>query len=113
LMFGFLRLSRNGQKNMHPEIKRIFALREALINVGYNPSEVDYMIATLSGRQDLRTLDAAALEKLETALEKQLSVAQDCIDSIHKTGRQPVSPTSASDQHYAYYGDSSNNNHNL
>jgi len=64
------------------EIKNILILKEELIAVGYNPHEVNYMIATFSNNVDIAKLNSKQLKKTEERLREQLSVARQCIEFI-------------------------------
>jgi hypothetical protein len=62
------------------EIMRILVLKEKLIQVGYNPDEVNYMIKTFSKDIDIVQLNSKQLKKVEDQLTDQLSIAK---QSIH------------------------------
>ncbi len=64
------------------EIKNILILKEELIAVGYNPNEVNYMIATFSNNVDIAKLNSKQLKKTEERLKEQLSIARECIAFI-------------------------------
>ena len=64
------------------EIKNIVVLKEELIAVGYNPNEVNYMIATFSNNVDIAKLNSKQLKKTEERLKEQLSIARQCIAFI-------------------------------
>ncbi len=85
LQFSWIRRNRSGRPD--PSLQRIQALREALVQVGYNPGEVDHMIWSLAGHREIVKLDPESLNKVETALDKQLSLARKCLYSV-QNGRQ-------------------------
>lgn len=64
------------------EIKNITLLKEKLIKIGYNSSEVDYMISKTCGTSKIHELDMDKLIKLQDELHEQLKMAQKCLDII-------------------------------
>ena len=64
-------------------LKKIVALKEQLIAIGYNLGEVNYMISTFSKGMDIAKIDSKQLRKVEDQLEAQLSIAKQCITFIN------------------------------
>ncbi|MEA1959934.1 MAG: hypothetical protein U9N81_01360 [Bacillota bacterium] len=62
------------------KVERILHLREQLIFTGYNPGEVDYMIDMISTDQSIYQMESAMIKTVEETLEKQLSIARQCIE---------------------------------
>ena len=61
------------------EVNSIRNLKEQLTKIGYNPSEVDYMIMAHSNGCDIIKLDSEKLRAIEIALKEQLCIAKKCI----------------------------------
>ena len=62
------------------EVNSVINLKEQLTMIGYNPSEVDYMIKTYSNGCDIFKLDFETLRTIEDALKNQLCTARECIE---------------------------------
>lgn len=61
------------------KIERIKDLKDQMSSIGYNPSEVDYLIMSLSNGENISNLDAKELKKIEIAIESHLDFAKKCI----------------------------------
>lgn len=66
-------------------IDEITELKMQLIDLGYNPLEVDYMVTIHSRGVELERLDGSRLETIVEALRAQLAVAQQCVQAVRRT----------------------------
>jgi len=83
VFLGFINKYRRKSKDTSSEeLNNIMALKEQLIEIGYNSDEVKYMITTLSNGIDISKLDSKQLKVIEERLTEQLSIARQCIDFI-------------------------------
>ncbi len=64
------------------DIMRILVLKEQLIQVGYHPDEVNYMIQTFSKNVDIVQLNSKQLKKVEKQLIDQLAIIKHCNESM-------------------------------
>ncbi|MGI6686607.1 MAG: hypothetical protein ACOX47_14265 [Bacillota bacterium] len=62
------------------EIKK---LKEQLVDVGFAPDEVDYMVKKHTGRKGYTELSRDEFRELKTTLHHQLEMAQKCLDLIN------------------------------
>lgn len=79
--FSFLGLlpKRNKKK---VESKNIYDLKRQLIEVGFNPSEVDYLICMHANSRDFSNLEPEAINQIELELKNQLDIAKKCISLV-------------------------------
>lgn len=84
-----------GVGNMEPEqekkktMEEIGNIKSHLVSLGYNPLEVDWMIATLCNNRRLSELNLEGIRKVREALREQLRMAEKCIEVIHNMRTMP------------------------
>jgi hypothetical protein len=81
LAFSFVR-SRFIRKSTaaNNDISNILSLKEQLTKVGFNPSEVDYMIMTNSNGCALIDLDSKSIKTIEDLLKEQVRFSCKCLE---------------------------------
>jgi len=65
--------------DMKIERENIIDLRQQLVNTGFNPSEVDYLINVNADGKKVSQLDNKTINQIEDALKNQLRIAQKCL----------------------------------
>jgi len=66
----------------HRAKESILNLKNQLINIGYNPGEVDYLVKKFGHSKSLSELEPSELQELKKALQEQLDIARKCIDAV-------------------------------
>ncbi len=61
---------------------KILIIKQRLIDLGYNPGEVDYLVQKLGKGKSLDELGITKLNELKQALETQLDIAKKCLDAV-------------------------------
>lgn len=74
--------ARKSTDNKQGAEESILALKEQLINIGYNPGEVEYLVKKFGQSKGLSELDISELNELKKALQAQLDIAKKCIEAI-------------------------------
>jgi len=80
--FALSNVTRNNSDSEHKTKESILALKEKLINIGYNPGEVEYLVKRFGQNKSLNELGGSELNEIKKALQAQLDLAQKCIEAI-------------------------------
>lgn len=73
---GIINFSKSNHYN------KIQTIKEQLVGLGYQPSEVEYFVKNFAGINDLSRLDEAELQQLSKKLQHQLEIARKCREMI-------------------------------
>ena len=73
--------SRKNEKNDY-NLDRVHNLVNKLNKLGYNFSEIDYMIMMVTGNKKINSLNVEEIKKVEVALNEQLRIGSKCIELI-------------------------------
>ena len=68
-------------KETKAELNSILNLKKQLVEMGYNSSEIDYLIK-MYGYNEKNAKDAATIKKIEAVLNDHLGIAKKCIDLV-------------------------------
>jgi len=71
-----------GKRTNEVGTRRIRTLQKQLVELGYNPEEVGYMVQQLCNNRKLEQLTAEEIVRVGEALNEQLSIARQCIDLV-------------------------------
>ena len=77
--------SKAGSQSSSHCIDEISELKLQLVDLGYNPLEVDYMVTVHSGGDELHRLDCNRLATIAEALRAQLLIARQCVQAVRRT----------------------------
>jgi len=80
--FTLSNAARNNSDSKHKTKESILALKEKLINIGYNPGEVEYLVKRFGQNKSLNELGGSELNEIKKALQAQLDLAKKCIEAI-------------------------------
>jgi len=60
--------------------EKIIDLRQQLVDAGFNPGEVDYLININADGKKVSQLDTKTINQIEDALKNQLRIARKCLE---------------------------------
>ncbi len=66
-------------------LEEIAELKMQLVDLGYNPLEVDYMVTSHAKGDELDRLGSDQLETIVEALRGQLFIARQCVQAVRKS----------------------------
>ncbi|MGE5653140.1 MAG: hypothetical protein ACM3ZQ_02575 [Bacillota bacterium] len=80
----FGNLTRSNAHTTDHCVDEISELKLQLVELGYNPLEVDYMVTMHSDGSDLNRLDRGQLETIVEALRAQVVIARQCVQAVRR-----------------------------
>ncbi|MHB1418446.1 MAG: hypothetical protein ACYCX4_02485 [Bacillota bacterium] len=69
---------------MKVDVRKIQDLKKQLIEIGFKPSEIDYLIQVHAQYKKINNLDDDTIKQIEDALYNQLDISKKCIQLLQK-----------------------------
>ncbi|MHB1127674.1 MAG: hypothetical protein ACYC2T_12120 [Bacillota bacterium] len=66
------------------DLSRIQDLKKQLVEIGFKPSEIDYLIKMHAQFKNINNLDERTITQIEDALISQLDISKKCIRLLQK-----------------------------
>ncbi|MBO8160605.1 MAG: hypothetical protein H0Z24_03130 [Thermosipho sp. (in: Bacteria)] len=82
MLLDTIKIGLGKAKNRNNKLEKVLHLKDKLVKLGYNPSEIDYLINIRTGGQKISKVSIETLKEVEEMLDNQVKIALKCIEKI-------------------------------